>query len=64
MTTLLLAMTKKTAIGLSVAMMLVGFAVMVFELFLAATLRVSFVLGGAIIVGLMGYLLIEELGRT
>jgi len=57
-------MTKKTAIALAVAMMLAGIAVVMFELFLAATKDVSFVVGGTIIAGLAGYLLIEELGRT
>ena len=39
-------MTKKTAIGLAVAMMLAGSALVMFELFLAATMHVSFVVGG------------------
>jgi len=64
MTTLFLTMKKKMVIGLSFSTMLAGLAVVWFELFLAATTDVSFVVGGALIAGLMGYLLIEELGRV
>jgi len=56
-------MRKDIVLGLSIAMMLAGFGLMVFGLLWGSEINLIFVVGGAAIAGLAGYLLIDELGR-
>lgn len=56
-------MRKDIVLGLSIAMMLAGFGLMVFGLLWRSEINLIFVVGGAAIAGLAGYLLIDELGR-
>ena len=63
MPTLAQPMRKDIVLGLSIAMMLAGFGLMVFGLLWGSEINLIFVVGGAAIAGLAGYLLIDELGR-
>ena len=63
MSTLAQPMRKDVALGLSIAMMLAGFGLMVFGLLWGSEINLIFVVGGAAIAGLAGYLLIDELRR-
>lgn len=56
-------MRKEIVVGLSTATIVAGFALILLELFWLPTIDISFVIGGAAIAALAGYLLIDELGR-